>query len=240
MKINAKSITAFGLTVVLLVLQIFSATAADIVYGDADGDKQITADDARTVLRIAVGLEDLDTRYSNERTLDVDVDGDITASDARLILRYAVMLLSSLPCKGGDPSTEEPQTYTLSTAGQAYKDHIDAIREKYGTYDAAMADTGKIDPKTGEIMCIGDVDLAFGHITCHYCGRNDCISLFENKKTLCPEYSIYKDPIFYCQICGRHVGDGSNGTCCRYVNDTYCPICGAFVAGGTCHTCGEN
>lgn len=56
--------------------------------GDVNYDGKITADDARLVLRAAVGLEEL-AKYS----ADVDGDGKITANDARMILRNSVGLV---------------------------------------------------------------------------------------------------------------------------------------------------
>jgi len=58
--------------------------------GDVDGDKKITASDARIALRNSVGLEKLDE--AAEKSADVDKDSKITAGDARLILRASVGL----------------------------------------------------------------------------------------------------------------------------------------------------
>ncbi|MBR3767606.1 MAG: dockerin type I repeat-containing protein [Clostridia bacterium] len=59
-------------------------------FGDIDCNKTVTAEDARTALRIAVELE-------NKKDYpwlmgDMNYDGEITASDAREILRVAVGL----------------------------------------------------------------------------------------------------------------------------------------------------
>ena len=58
--------------------------------GDVDSNGEIRADDARTILRVAVKLENIDT--SAFMKADVDGDGKITAKDARQALRYAVDL----------------------------------------------------------------------------------------------------------------------------------------------------
>ena len=58
--------------------------------GDVDGNGTTMADDARTILRISVNLEKIDT--SKFMRADVDGDGSITAADARLALRLAVGL----------------------------------------------------------------------------------------------------------------------------------------------------
>lgn len=61
-----------------------------IMPGDVDGDKKITASDARIALRNSVGLEKLDE--AAEKSADADKDGKITAGDARHILRASVGL----------------------------------------------------------------------------------------------------------------------------------------------------
>ncbi len=58
--------------------------------GDVDENGEISADDARTILRVSVNLDKIDT--SKFMKADVDGDGSITAADARLALRLAVGL----------------------------------------------------------------------------------------------------------------------------------------------------
>ena len=57
-------------------------------YGDLDGDEEITANDALTILRASVGMADLTP--DQIAFADVDGDGDITANDALAVLRYSV------------------------------------------------------------------------------------------------------------------------------------------------------
>lgn len=43
-----------------------------------------------------------------------------------------------------------------------------------------------------------------------------------------------------CSHCGKVMGDGTNGTCVRWMmGDMTCPVCGEFVPANTCHTCKE-
>ena len=58
------------------------------IYGDLDGDKQITSNDALTMLRSSVGI----TVLTSEQFVLADVDGDknITANDALAVLRFSV------------------------------------------------------------------------------------------------------------------------------------------------------
>lgn len=60
------------------------------VPGDIDGDGKVTAEDARTALRAAVGLENLTAEQ--KKAADIDGDGKITSADAREILRESVGL----------------------------------------------------------------------------------------------------------------------------------------------------
>ena len=71
--------------------RIFSG-AADTMPGDVDGDRSITAADARLALRRAVDLEDYKVGSREYRACDVDKEDGVTAADARLILRAAVEL----------------------------------------------------------------------------------------------------------------------------------------------------
>ena len=44
----------------------------------------------------------------------------------------------------------------------------------------------------------------------------------------------------HCDHCGKLGGDGTNGTCVRWVlGDVDCPVCGEHVEAHTCHTCDE-
>ena len=80
---------------------------------------------------------------------------------------------------------------------------------------------------------------------CPYCGKHDCPSFYATDEwgqtcytpSKCPSYDIQKDPVHYCQKCGKPCGDGSNGTCAEYNIDIDCPICGEHVEAWTCHSC---
>lgn len=82
---------------------------------------------------------------------------------------------------------------------------------------------------------------------CPYCGKNDCQSFYATDEwgntcytpSKCPQYDIHKDPVCYCQTCGRKCGDGSNDTCVQFVTACNCPNCGKYVEARTCHSCGN-
>ena len=62
------------------------------VLGDLDGDEQITANDALTVLRKSIGLGTFTSKMFV--LADVDGNGDITANDALAVLRFSIGLSS--------------------------------------------------------------------------------------------------------------------------------------------------
>lgn len=82
---------------------------------------------------------------------------------------------------------------------------------------------------------------------CPYCGKHDCPSFYAVDKwgqacytpNQCPQYDIHKDPVYYCQDCGKPCGSGSSGTCVKYTVDIKCPYCGENVKAWTCHSCGK-
>ncbi len=83
---------------------------------------------------------------------------------------------------------------------------------------------------------------------CYYCGKRVCVSFYarnnqgltEQDKYLCPEYDVYRDPWFYCQICNMPkwttIQDVTK-CCFGYVHDTNCHYCGLWVGAEDCHTC---
>lgn len=80
---------------------------------------------------------------------------------------------------------------------------------------------------------------------CQSCGSHNCASFYATDEwgntcytpSKCPKYDIKKDPVYYCQDCGKKSGDGRNGSCVQFVNADNCPNCGEWVEGWTCHSC---
>ena len=90
---NAVAIDPSGNDALLNARMHFEAPAEPgFRSGDADGDGVITAGDARTILRAAVGLEPYAQGTVRALNFDFDMDGAVTAGDARLTLRAAVGL----------------------------------------------------------------------------------------------------------------------------------------------------
>ena len=101
---------------VLLALSIFASTAVfsfGAEKGDVDRDGEISSNDARLALRIAVNLEQAD----EEQLILADLDDDniVSSSDARLILRLSVGLADEKKPVEKDeyvPSAKEQVFYT--------------------------------------------------------------------------------------------------------------------------------
>ncbi|NLY43091.1 MAG: PKD domain-containing protein, partial [Clostridiaceae bacterium] len=74
---------------------IYAVDVADVLYGDVNGDKEITAGDAVLILRNTVGLVQFSDKQ--KEVADVSGDGEISAGDAILILRYTVGLIDKFP-----------------------------------------------------------------------------------------------------------------------------------------------
>lgn len=80
---------------------------------------------------------------------------------------------------------------------------------------------------------------------CEYCGSHNCPSFYGTDEwgnaglfpKLCPKYDIHKDPVYYCQTCGKKCGSGSPDKCIQFVNADHCPNCGEWVEAWTCHSC---
>lgn len=74
---------------------IESLSADNYLMGDVDGDGDVTAIDARKVLRFSVGSDTLtDAQYA---LADVNGDGDADAQDAGTILNYSVGSITVFP-----------------------------------------------------------------------------------------------------------------------------------------------
>ncbi len=85
--------------------------AAECPAGDVDMNGNVTAEDARLALRLAVDFDDgLDDTQQTQA--DFDETGDVTAEDARCILRVSVDLdpFASAPEEPTEPEKPEPDT----------------------------------------------------------------------------------------------------------------------------------
>lgn len=170
------------------------------------------------------------------------------------------------PTEGTDPDNvltipdeTNPVVPGTNTTQTPANDPVKPVSEKSPTDDGDGKVSGGITIGGGEEEpyncgtpghhCAGPEDHA--HILnlekegCPYCGKKDCPSFYAvdewgnacYTQSKCPKYDVHKDPVFYCQECGKKCGDGANGTCVQFVNACNCPNCGEWVEAWTCHTC---
>lgn len=64
----------------------------DYTVGDTDGDGNISVNDARTVLRVAIKLEECEAGTVLFKCCDANGNNEVTVEDARIVLRWAIGL----------------------------------------------------------------------------------------------------------------------------------------------------
>lgn len=100
-----KKIISTILAVVLACSMIGITAYADTVSGDANGDGNITAIDARIILQVVAGLKTVE-----DTTLyDVNADGTVTAVDARIVLQIVAGLMEHPDVEDKPLDTKEEQ-----------------------------------------------------------------------------------------------------------------------------------
>ena len=260
------------LTKVMSVVLAFIMLFGTVVYSqaktvkylkcDVDLDGEVTAADARLILRCAVGLEE----FTDLQKLlgDYDSDGEITAGDARMALRSAVGLEVIIEI------TEGYFTYTGyefdsydDIPGDTWYYHLHDgrvdIEYKPGKHPGKEEPHEKYTPETDPYYYMPSIyeshpevaglyynaggihvdyeDIAEGDLYWYFDsnGHGD----FHTKP-----YSPGNEPDpNVCPFCGKvnYMGKGvdpcANGGCSRWTVDHTCEHCGTFVPARTCHTC---
>ncbi len=119
MKKKISALLACIVCAALALTVMLSVNAADVDYGNVDGQEGVTAADARLALRIAVKLENA----TDDQIKAADVDGQqgVTAADARLILRYAVKLEKEFPAQknAAEPASSDPTSASSESTTKA-------------------------------------------------------------------------------------------------------------------------
>lgn len=151
-----KKFISLLLALVLMFTIVAVSFATDRGLGDANGDGNITALDARLALRISAKLETVDE--SVLKAADIDGNGNVTAVDARIILRFSTKLdfienyTKEEPITD-EPATDEPTTDETTTQEPmpempaeiaAFCDGNYYIEGNYGGENIKMAVKGKI------------------------------------------------------------------------------------------------
>ena len=127
---DKKRVLAACLAAALLLLPVLPVSGQAVVAYlscDVSMNGKIGSEDARLVLRMAVGLESYTA--AQKKIADTDDSGDVTPADARLILRMSVGL-EKMDIRLYSFTNEELNTYVFTAAG-----------------DKAAADPQKEDPQ---------------------------------------------------------------------------------------------
>ncbi len=141
---------AFLLAAILLCTCAFPAFAADVTYGDVDGDGSVNSNDALLVLEHKVELVVLDK--AQIKLGDVDASGSLDSADALLILEYAVGLVEKFPA---DVTPVDPEPSVPST-----KAEIVEYYNKAANASKAYAGEMKLHIVQGTTVAITDTTLS--------------------------------------------------------------------------------
>ena len=148
---------------VILILTCLLFSASSAIVGDVSNDGKVSADDARLVLRCAVGLEIL----SEEQKAVADMDGDkkITASDARIVLRTAVGLENS-PAEHTHNYKNET-IISLSTCTEKGSKRLSCDCGDYKTAEIPLTEHKEVTDKAVPATCTAQGKTAGSH--CSVC-----------------------------------------------------------------------
>ena len=204
-------------------------TAASLMYGDADNDTAITANDALCVLKSVVGLITPDNAL--KQVMDVDGDNRITAGDALCILKYVVGLVnhfdaemavptetvsSAPPSNSPEPTAEssmeppgspEPSAKPALTEGPVESLEPTAVPTIAPTVAPTTAPTTTptitptVTPTTAPTVAPTDAPYVEDLFLCPRCG-----SYMEFKESLWSPSSKYLYTFsFQCNVCNREI-----------------------------------
>lgn len=204
-----KSVSLFAVTLTVLLLSVLAANAT--LCGDVSGDGAITADDARTVLRASVALEQL----TEELVLiaDVDNNGKITAKDARTVLRMSVSLEPTAHYFKGEVTLEP----TCLTAGTMLKTCTECDEEAYTVEIEALGHDNTVEI-VETVTC--DKDGLEKH-TCSLCGNVEDVIVPLGHIWNMPDSTCTEDQ--YCER-GNHTGAQKKGHSTAWGKCTRCSI----------------
>ena len=123
-----------------------SAAPTDMYMGDANGDGDVTAIDARITLQVAAGTKVVDV--NTLARLDMDGNGTVTAFDARKVLQTAAGNIEKVPYDNGLPTPDELKEivgmfgYEYDEEEDIFVTHLNPWQRQFGfadIYDDAAA-----------------------------------------------------------------------------------------------------
>lgn len=135
-----KKILSLLLSALIAVSCFVAASAADVMYGDADGNGEVNSSDALSVLLHSIGQ----VLLTGDRFVAADVNGDgsVNSSDALEILFYSVGKIDSFSVEYvvAVPKTDKEILDTYAAA-------VKKVRDEMPTYKIVTSNTAK-DIKT--------------------------------------------------------------------------------------------
>ena len=108
---------ALSLLLALSVLGSLSGLADGKIFGDVDGDKNVTGNDALKILQYTVGLLDFtDEQKDLAKVTTEDGSGEISSADALAVLQYSVKMLTEFVRKEVSNHIDVPETIVENDA----------------------------------------------------------------------------------------------------------------------------
>ena len=126
-----RSVIWLLIVAVLASVFVASPTAQTLQYGDADGNGEISAADALTVLKVVVGKHSFSS--DEQEFADVTNDDKISADDALMILKYVVGKITEFPANQPSDPIEPDGTVRVVDA-------LDGVSAYYTSVDPVAND----------------------------------------------------------------------------------------------------
>lgn len=129
--ISASGVNTFALGVIYMEPSSFD------VYGDADGDNNITVKDATAIQKHIAKIADVDIMF--RRLADVDADSKLSISDATAIQKFLVL---ATPCFEADPAFHVVSDGTpVKVEGFNEKVYITILKDGYYRFSSTVSET---------------------------------------------------------------------------------------------------
>ncbi len=203
-----------------------TSKTSDVVIDDLDMDTEPSDtsinDEKQTIEVDDPGLTPIDEKESSESENDTSTGEKSDTSTGEKADT------TEKPVNEAKPETDKPEGGGIIIGG-----------DKPEPYDCGTPGHHCAGPETHAFT------LNLEIVGCPHCGKHNCPSFYATDEwghtcytpSKCPNYDIHKDPVYYCQKCGKPCGGGTNGTCAEYNVDIDCPNCGEHVIAWTCHSC---
>lgn len=206
-----KILSLFLATVMLIISFSVLSSATEILpdeteepycryMGDNDGDGQVTAMEARQILRFSVGLENFYPYHVSY--IDMDYDGKIGASDARLALRTSVGLekLQSHDFMKHDivlPSCTKNGHLESTCAHCGLEVSVDIPKDRHNLV-SHQCDSLSLCVGCGQMVPTG-VPHEYEAYICFKCGKKDTAGFYNALAKYVKTNGIYEEGVYYIE-----------------------------------------